>query len=171
MAYSTLRQAVAHASAGDTVKLVKDVYETAVESNGYGPQCVALNGITIDGCGHKLRVTVSGSNSYRCSIYLMSGTLKNLDVSGGFRTLFSGGVNGDIVIDNCIVNDGGGGYCFNTDAANINYSVTITNSVLYGWTSYTGDFKSVTMTNTTFAKGTASYSFYRPYSATVLRLC
>lgn len=167
-AYTTLKEAVAHSTAGDIVKLTEDVTEAGTVSNSYGPCCVKLNGITIDGCGHKLRVT-GMSGSYACSIYLMKGTVQNLDVSGGFRTLFSGGVSGDIVIDNCIVNAGGeAAYPFNTDAANINYSVTITNSTLYGWCSYTGDFKSVTISNTTFAQGATSYAFFRPYSPTVL---
>ena len=168
-AYTTLKEAVAHSSVGDIVKLTEDVSELGTVSDPYGLTCVILNGITIDGCGYKLRVTPESSGSYRSAIYIKSGTIRNLDVSGGGRTLFSGGVNGDIVIDNCVLNaTGGASYPFNTDAANINYSVTITNSILYGWCSYTGDFKSVTISNTTFAQGASSYARFRPYSPTLL---
>jgi len=168
-AYNTVRAAVDNASVGDIVKLTEDVTEEGTKGNPYGVCVAIIDRITIDGNNHSITGT-GMSGSYTSVFYFKGGTIKNFSkITGGFRTIFSGGAfTADTYIDNCVIDAGSGAYPFNTDAANINYSVTITNCEINGWCSYTGDFKSFTISNTTFGQGTSGYAYFRPYSPTLL---
>lgn len=172
VAYSTCKAAVAAASVGDTVRLLKNVEEAGVTSNPYGVCVAIIDRITIDGNGHSISGT-GMSGSYSSVFYFKGGTIQNFSkITGGFRTIFSGGnFTADLIIDNCVIDAGTGAYVFNTDAASHNYSVYISNCDIGGWFSYTGDFKSFTITNCTLGKGTSSYAFYRPYSPTIMQGC
>ena len=170
--YSTCKAAVAAASAGDTVRFLKNIEEAGTTSNPYGVCVAIVDRITIDGNGHSIKGT-GMSGSYSSVFYFKGGTIKNFSkITGGFRTIFSGGnFTADLIIDNCVIDAGTGAYVFNTDAASHNYSVSISNCDIGGWFSYTGDFKSFTITDCTLGKGTSSYAFYRPYSPTVMQGC
>ncbi len=178
-AYTTCKAASLAAAIGDTVKLLENITEEGVTDHPYTQAqpnepdkwpyqkcCFIQDGFTFDGNGFTLTVTGPVSGTYGCGIYTKGGTIKNVTINGGFRSVFSGGINRDIVIDNCVINPIA--YPFNTDAANINYSVSIINSTLNGWCSYTGPFKNVSISNTTFAQGNTDYAYFRPYSSTVL---
>jgi len=171
-AYTTLKEAVAHSSVGDIVKLTEDVTEAGTITHPYGALCCVVHDrITIDGCGHSLTVTgISGG--YSCAIYTKGGTIKNLTVTGGFRVIFSGGSTADINIDNCVIDAGStGAYTFNSDAAGP-YALNITNTTLKGWTSYTTGYTSSTIANNTFDKCSyLNYGYYRPYIPTIVESC
>ena len=155
--------------AGDAV-LNSDLSFSANDTSansGYGATGVRVNGTTLDGQGHTL--TVSNANStWDCAINVTSGTIKNLTVSGAMRGIFMGSANGDVVIDNVVFDDVI--YTFNSDGGSKEYSVTIMNSTLNGWTSFSDVHKSVDFINCTFGEG-SGYAFCRPYNATTFTGC
>lgn len=166
--YTSLAAAVADASSGDTVTMLEDVTITASQTNGYGKTGIKLDaGITLDGNDHKL--TVTGANgTWDSAISMTGGEVKNLTIAGAFRGVFMPGANGDVVIDTCVFEDVV--YTFNSDAGSKDYSVTIKNSTLNGWTSYSNVHKSVTFENCSFGKG-SGYAYLRPYQATTFNGC
>lgn len=154
---------------GKDVTLPEDVSGAAV-SGGYSKAGLLHNGSTIDGNGNTL--TISDANStWDCAIYTTGGTIKNLTIGGAFRGIFTADLNENLVVDNCTIDNVC--YPFNSDGANKNYSVIFKDTTLNGWTSYNGDYKSVSFTDCTFGKGTGGYqyAYLRPYSDTTLTGC
>ncbi len=78
------------------------------------------------------------------------------------RGIFMGGATADVYIDNVIFDDVI--YTFNSDGGNKDYGVYISNSYLYGWTSFSSVHKEVIFTKCTFGEGNG-YAFCRPYNA------
>lgn len=168
-AYSTLEAALAEVKAGDTLTMLEDATVSA-GSGSYGKVGLTVNGWTLDGAGNTLSVT-GADNTWDCGIYITSGTVKNLTVSDSFRGIFSGACDGDIAIDNVTFKNVC--YTFNSGASKADSSLTVTNSALNGWTSYTSGYESVSFTNCTFSKGTGGYTyeFLRAYSDTTITDC
>lgn len=150
------------------VKMTTDITADATQSSGYGKAGIVLNaGAVLDGNGFKL--TINGANGTWDSVIAMKGgEVKNLTIAGAFRGVFMPGANGDVVIDNCVFKDVV--YTFNSDAGSKDYTVTIKNSALNGWTSFSDVHKSVTFENCTFGEG-SGYAFCRPYQATTFTGC
>ncbi len=146
---------------GGTVELEDDYFPVA-SSAGYSKAGLSHAGGTIDGKGN----TISASNSdgtWDCTIYTNGGTIKNATVSGGFRGIFTAGLNQDLYIENVIFDDVT--YTFSADNGNVNYGVYFTDCVLNGWTSFTNKFKEVVFTDCTFGEG-RGYAYCRPYNQT-----
>lgn len=143
--------------------MMNDITATATQNSGYGNAGIVIKaGDVLDGNGYKL--TINGADgTWDCAIAMKGGTVKNLTVANGFRGIFMPGANGDVVIDG--VKFENVVYTFNSDAGSKDYSVTIKNSTLNGWTSYSNVHKSVTFENCTFGEGNG-YAFCRPYQAT-----
>ena len=140
---------------------------TTNANSGYGATGLKVDGGTFNGNGNKL--TVNGANgTWGCAINAVSGTIKNLTVSGAFRGIFMGGANGDVYIENVVLD--GVTYTFNSDAGNKEYGVYISNSTLNGWTSFSDAHKEVLFTNCNFGKGNG-YAFCRPYNDSVFTGC
>ena len=142
-------------SAGDTAS-----------NSGYGATGLTVNnGSTLDGNGKTL--TVNNANStWDCAVNPKSGTIKNLTINGAFRGIFMGSAEGDVYIDNVIIDKVC--YTFNSDGGSKEYGVYISNSTLNGWTSCSDVHKEVIFTNCQFGKGTGGYqyAFCRPYNYT-----
>ncbi|MBE7047324.1 MAG: hypothetical protein E7396_07920 [Ruminococcaceae bacterium] len=143
------------------VIMMNDIVGTATESSGYGKAGIVLNnGDTLDGNGYKL--TINGANAtWDCAVAIRGGTVKNLTVAGAFRGIFMPGANGDATIDNCVIEDVI--YTFNSDAGNKEYGVTIKDTALNGWTSFSDAHKFVNFEGCTFSEGNG-YAFCRPYN-------
>ena len=115
VAYNTCKAATEAASAGDTVRMLANITEAGVTTHPYtqgasnNKCCFIVNGYVFDGNGHSLKVTGSVSGGYGCAIYISGGTIKNLNVTGGWRVIFSGGCSSDINIDNCVIDAGSTG--------------------------------------------------------------
>ncbi|MBQ7942101.1 MAG: hypothetical protein IJ328_06830 [Muribaculaceae bacterium] len=158
-------------SEGGDVTLPGDTEGNAEQSSGYGAAgFVVDNGAVFDGNGKVL--TVNDANStWDCGIAAKWGTIKNVTINGSFRGIFMPGANGDVIIDNVVLDDVC--YTFNSDAGNKDYEVKISNSTLNGWTSYSDVHKVVTFTNCKFGKGTGGYkyAFCRPYAPSVFENC
>ncbi len=150
------------------IHLMENVSGVAAAQSGYGKAgLVVNNGDVLDGNGHT--IDVSGANdTWDCALNVTGGTVKNLTITGGFRGIFVSGGTGDIVIDNCVIEDVV--YTFNSDDGSKEYSVTIKNTVLNGWTSFSDVHKSVDFIDCRFGEG-SGYAFCRPYNNVTFTNC
>ena len=123
------------------------------------------NNTTIENIDYKgdgniaIAVSTGGSNS--------GTTFRGTKITNAFRGIQFWSLSGDSVIDNCVLDVAG--YTFNIDAAVAGSTLTITNSTLNGWTSYTSGIDLVTFDSCKL--GLNAYSYLRPYSETMLVNC
>ena len=150
------------------VVLANDITATATQSSGYGKAGIVVEaGDVLD--GNDKTLTINGANAtWDCAIAMRGGEVKNLTIAGAMRGVFMPGANGDVVIDNCKFQDVI--YTFNSDAGSKDYTVTIKNTELNGWTSFSDVHKAVVFDTCTFAKGNG-YAYCRPYQATTFKDC
>ena len=94
-------------------------------------------------------------------------TFRGTKITNAFRGIQFWSLSGDSVIDNCVLDVAG--YTFNIDSAVAGSTLTITDSTLNGWTSYTSGIKQVTFDNCKL--GLNAYQYLRPYSETKLINC
>ena len=92
---------------------------------------------------------------------------KKVKITRAFRGIQFWSLSGNSVIDDCVLDVAG--YTFNIDAAVAGSTLTIKNSTLNGWTSYTSGIKKVSFENCKL--GLNAYQYLRPYSETVLTDC
>ncbi|MCR5611626.1 MAG: InlB B-repeat-containing protein [Clostridiales bacterium] len=92
--------------------------------------------------------------------------LKDCEISGGFRSVFLGSPKGNVEIDGCTLTPGA--YTISVDGASTTTEITVKNSTLKGWTSYS-KVKASTFENVTFVKG--NYDYMRPYGDTTFINC
>ena len=92
---------------------------------------------------------------------------KKVKITRAFRGIQFWSLSGDSVIDDCVLDVAG--YTFNIDSAVTGSTLTIKNSTLNGWTSYTSGIKKVSFENCKL--GLNAYQYLRPYSETVLTGC
>lgn len=150
------------------VIMMNDITADATQSSGYGVAGIVLEaGDVLDGQGNTLTIR-DANTTWDCAVAMRGGEVKNLTIAGAMRGVFMPGANGDVVIDNCIFKDVI--YTFNSDAGSKDYTVTVKNSVLNGWTSFSDVHKSVTFENCTFGEG-SGYAYCRPYQATEFKNC
>lgn len=158
------------ALAGDvkSIKMMNNITAAATQSSSYGKAGIVINaGYVLDGNGYTL--TINDANAtWDCAIAMRGGEVKNLTIAGAMRGVFMPGADGDVVIDNCEFKNVV--YTFNSDAGSKDYTVTIKNTTLNGWTSFSPVHKSVTFENCSFGEG-SGYAFCRPYQATTFTNC
>ena len=156
-------------SAGGNVELTEDVTASASETtanSGYGATGLQVsNGAVLDGKGNTLTVT-NANGTWDCAVNAKGGTIKNLTVNGAFRGIFMGAADGDVYIDNVVIDKVC--YTFNSDGGSKEFGVYISNSTLNGWTSHSDVHKEVVYTNCNFGRGTGGYkyAYCRPYGTT-----
>ena len=123
------------------------------------------NNTTIENINYKgdgnIAIAVSTGESNSGTIF------RGTKITNAFRGIQFWSLSGDSVIDNCILDVAG--YTFNIDAAVPDSTLTITNSTLNGWTSYTSGIKLVTFKNCKL--GLNTYRYLRPFSETTLVDC
>lgn len=161
---ATLSDALAD---GKTVTLTADINEAAAASSGYGATGLKMTGGVLDGNGKVFNVT-GANGTWDSAINALGGTVKDLTVSGAFRGIFMSGATADLYIDNVVFDNVV--YTFNSDGGSKDYSVTVTNSTLNGWTSFSNVHKSVSFENCKFGEG-SGYAFCRPYQAVTFSNC
>ena len=154
-------------NAGETFTLESDITGDAALSNGYGVTGISVKGIEFDGNGHTLTVNKANS-TWDSVISTTGGTIKNITVSGAFRGIFMPGASADLIIDNVTFENVI--YTFNSDAGSEDYSVTVKNSRLNGWTSFSNCHKSVDFENCSFGEG-SGYKLCRPYNVSTFTNC
>lgn len=161
---------ISAAAGGQDVLLTKDVEVSASQTtanSGYGATGVVVDGNTFDGNGQTLTVT-DAWNTWDCAVNPKSGTIKNLVINSGMRGIFMSGANGDVYVDNVVID--GTVYTFNSDAGSKDYGVYISDSTLNGWTSFSDCHKEVIFTNCNFGEG-SGYAFCRPYNNCTFDSC
>jgi hypothetical protein len=135
--------------------------------SGYGKSGLAqTQGGTIDGNGNTISAE-GATGTWDATIYTKGGTIKNAEITGGFRGIFIAYPTEDIIIDNVIINPIA--YPINCDSGS-GKNLIVTNSTLKGWTSYAGTLASAEFTNCNF-ESNGSYAFMRPYATTTLTNC
>ncbi|WP_195514071.1 hypothetical protein [Turicibacter sanguinis] len=151
---------------GKNVIMISDIKDNANQSSGYGKTLIAqTNGGVIDGGNNTLTATGAGG-TWDSTIYTKGGTIKNININGGFRGIFIAYPKEDIVIDSVNIESV---YTISADDGG-NKALIVKNSALNGWTSYTKNFSSVTFINSSFGKG-AGYAYFRPYAGTTMTNC
>ena len=156
---------------GLDVNLLQDVSGAANDSNGYGATGVYVNGTLFNGNGNTFSVS-NANGTWDSAVSTNGGTIKNLNIEGAFRGIFTGGLKSDLYIDNVYVDKVC--YTFNADGTDADtYSLIVTNSTFNGWTSYSNIFKEVSFTNCNFGKGTGgyTYAYMRPYNDSLFTNC
>ena len=120
-----------------------------------------IENVNYKGQAGKIAITVSTGDSN-------SGTvIKDTKITNAFRGIQFWRLSGNSVIDNCVLDISG--YTFNIDAVAPHSTLTVKDSTLNGWTSYTSGIELVTFDNCKF--GLHTYEYLRPYSNTVLTDC
>lgn len=161
---------------GEDVDLGTDL---AIEINQattapYGNK-TALNhtGGTFNGNGNDVSLGGGGDNYV---VMTSGGTIKNLNVTGGFRGIMIMSAKETVYLDNVHVKGSSVGYALNTGEGDGTQDLVVTNSSFYGWNSWSL-MKSASFTNCTFGQGTfwGATSLYgrlsRPYVDTVFTDC
>ena len=120
-----------------------------------------IENVNYKGQAGKIAIAVSTGDSN-------SGTvIKDTKITNAFRGIQFWRLSGNSLIDNCVLDISG--YTFNIDAVAPNSTLTVKDSTLNGWTSYTSGIELVTFDNCKF--GLHTYEYLRPYSNTVLTDC
>ena len=120
-----------------------------------------IENVNYRGQAGKIAIAVSTGDSN-------SGTvIKDTKITNAFRGIQFWRLSGNSVIDNCVLDISG--YTFNIDAVAPNSTLSVKDSTLNGWTSYTSGIELVTFDNCKF--GLHTYEYLRPYSNTVLTDC
>jgi len=131
---------------------------------------IAVNGVntTVTGC----TFTDGRQSTYGSDISVSNGSGSVTTVSGcdfrksGFRGVMIWNTGEEVKIDNCLFDNT---YPFNCDAGT--GKITVTDSELNGWTSYTNGLELVSFTDCRFGKSTSGYAYLVPYSKTVVKNC
>ena len=120
-----------------------------------------IENVNYKGQAGKIAIAISTGDSN-------SGTvIKDTKITNAFRGIQFWRLSGNSVIDNCVLDISG--YTFNIDAVAPNSTLSVKDSTLNGWTSYTSGIELVTFDNCKF--GLHTYEYLRPYSNTVLTDC
>ena len=120
----------------------------------------AIENVDYEGDGN-IAIVVSTGNQNTGTIF------KNTKIINAFRGIQFWSLSGDSVIDKCVLDVAG--YTFNIDSAVAGSTLTIKDSTLNGWTSYTSGINLVTFDNCKL--GLNAYQYLRPYSETKLTNC
>ena len=161
---------------------VLQVNKSSITSNDVTIKNIAIKGSGASGTSGSLNI--SGNNTtienvnYRgqagkIAIIVSTGdsnsgtVIKDTKITNAFRGIQFWRLSGNSVIDNCVLDISG--YTFNIDAVAPNSTLTVKDSTLNGWTSYTSGIELVTFDNCKF--GLHTYEYLRPYSNTVLTDC
>ena len=170
--------------AGKHVVLSSDMNEVAVNTkapygNYYG---FAQNGGIFDGKNYLLdfeRGTQNSNGKYdNYGIMTSGGTIKNMSITGVFRGIMIMNPTQDIYVEHVTINDPddyGVCYAINTGEGDGTKSLYVSNSTLYGWTSFGTAIKDAHFTDCSFGQGLyypdVNGRLVKPYVNTVFDGC
>ena len=161
---------------------VLQVNKSSITSNDVTIKNIAIKGSGASGTSGSLNIsgnntTIENANykgqAGKIAIAVSTGdsnsgtVIKDTKLTNAFRGIQFWRLSGNSVIDNCVLDISG--YTFNIDAVAPNSTLTVKDSTLNGWTSYTSGIELVTFDNCKF--GLHTYEYLRPYSNTVLTDC
>lgn len=159
---STTEDLTSALAAGETVVLTTDVATT---------ENIVMNGGSLNGNGN----TVDGSEitvRIDCAITTTGGTVENVNIIGAPRGLGTGSsgtykLSEDLIINNVYIDEGT--YAINVSGGS-GYQMIVTDSTLYGWTSYAG-LSLASFNGCTLGQGQTNYAYIRAYDATNFTDC
>ena len=163
---------------GKDAKLNKSYTDFPVQNiapygNRYG---IAHNGGVFDGQNNTLNFDSPSGDNY--GIMISAGTIKNLKLSGVFRSIVIMYPTDDITIDNVIfdpADEWGTCYPINTAEGDGKHSLYVKNSTIAGWNSYGTAIKDLYVSNCKFVQGSYYTNVYgrlsKPYVTTVYENC
>lgn len=137
-------------------------------------QEVLVKGGFLDGSGYTLTAPVytEGNVATENGVTVTGGTVQNVTIVDAYRCIGDSKENQktqDVRLNNVTVD--GGTYALNFGYGSADYGLYVTDSTLYGWSSYT-KFKEAVFTDCTFGWGNSkSTANLRPYIDTVLIGC
>ena len=116
-------------------------------------------------------ISGGGTGTWGASVYVNLGAgetayIRNTKISGGFRGIFLGSQSGSVVVDECEID---AVYPINVDGGG-NFTVSVSNSKLHGWTSY-AQINKATFTDTEFSMGASGYDVVAAYTDTTFTNC
>ena len=116
-------------------------------------------------------ISGGGTGTWGASVYVNLGAgetayIRNTKISGGFRGIFLGSQSGSVVVDECEID---AVYPINVDGGG-NFTVSVSNSKLHGWTSY-AQITKATFTDTEFSMGASGYDVVAAYTDTTFTNC
>ena len=116
-------------------------------------------------------ISGGGTGTWGASVYVNLGAgetayIRNTKISGGFRGIFLGSQSGSVVVDECEID---AVYPINVDGGG-NFTVSVSNSKLHGWTSY-AQITKATFTDTEFSRGASGYDVVAAYTDTTFTNC
>ena len=152
---------------GDDVELGDDIETPAAQKSPYGNDVGFIQkGGVFDGNGKTLTVTGSGSTY---GILTYGGTIKNVTIKGGERSIVLYSPTEDVILDNVTLDDAG--YPINTAEHPTveGIDLIVSNSTINGWSSFAG-IASASFTNCSFGENTNAYWGDMGYSAVYDRL-
>ncbi len=159
---STAEALISALATGKSVVLATDVATT---------ENIVMNGGSLNGNGN----TINGegiTTRIDCAVTTTGGTVENVDIIGAPRALGSGSSGNysllsDLIIKNVYVD--GGTYAINVSGGN-GYQMRVSDSTLYGWTSYAG-LSLASFVNCVFGQGQTSYAYIRAHDSTSFTDC
>lgn len=151
---------------GENVTLYGDVLGVNNTSNGYGSTMVKQAGGVFDGNGYTLAAD-KASGTWDSTVTTAGGTIKNVNITKGFRGIFVKAATETVYLDNVVIK--GTTYTISCDSSN-GHGLVATNSKFFGWTSYAKTIGNVSFTNCEFGYGNG-YQYLRPYAVTTFEGC
>ena len=146
----TAQELTAALAASEAVQLTANISAPAAEVAHNGtPYGFKLDGGLLDGAGHAL--TVSGSGEIY-GILTNGGTIQNLTIDGGFRSITLVNPQEDLILENLTVVGSGVGYSISTAEPGAPVKLVARNSTFAGWASFEG-LESAVLTDCTFQLG------------------
>lgn len=145
---------------------IKDVtIKGSGSANTGGTLNISGNNTTLENVDYQgdgnIAITVSTGNTNTGTIF------RNTKIIKAFRGIQFWSLSGDSRIEGCVLDVAG--YTFNIDAAVAGSTLTVKDSTLNGWTSYTSGIKLVSFENCKL--GLNAYEYLRPYSETTITNC
>ena len=168
----TIQEGVTITGAG-TDKTTLNVEKKEISKDNVTIKDMTINGTGSAGTGGTLNINGNYKGDGNIAIAVSTGSnntgtvFKNTKITNAFRGIQFWSLSGDSVIDNCILDVAG--YTFNIDAAVAGSTLTIKDSTLNGWTSYTSGIELVSFENCKL--GLNAYQYLRPYSETKITDC
>lgn len=120
-----------------------------------------LDNVNYVGESGKIAIAVSTGTANEGTVF------KNVNITNAFRGIQFWSLSGDTRIEDSVLDISG--YTFNVDAVKPGATLTVKNTALNGWTSYTSGIELVSFEGCHF--GLNAYEYLRPYSETELTNC
>lgn len=135
---------------------------------------VLSNGAAIDGNGNTITFDNKNETDNKNNTHLVNvkdgATIENVTILESERGIgYHGDITADVIVKNVVIDDCV--YTIHVGGSSNDSSLIVSDSTLYGWTSYGDGLKVAKFTNCTFGQGASSYSYIRPYSNTEFDGC